>query len=61
MRVLAGLGTMLEVARKTDARKIALVSHMWVTKSIVTDAMNILPHEQEKWEQVSIPTASISV
>jgi broad specificity phosphatase PhoE len=52
---------MLEVARKTDARKIALVSHMWVTKSIVTDAMNILPHEQEKWEQVSIPTASISV
>jgi hypothetical protein len=29
-----------------QASKVALVSHMWVTKSIVTDAMNILPHQQ---------------
>ena len=60
-RVLTGLETMLAAARESKATKIALVSHMWVTKSIVTDAMGILPDEQDKWEEVSIPTASISV
>ena len=33
-------------ASMIQAKKIALVSHMWVTKSIVTDAMGILPDEQ---------------
>jgi len=60
-RVLSGLDMILTSAREAKATKIALVSHMWVTKSIVTDAMNILPEDQVKWEEVSIPTASISV
>ena len=60
-RVLSGFDTMLSAARESKATKIALVSHMWVTKSIVTDAMGIRPDEQDKWEEVNIPTASISV
>ena len=27
-------------------KKVALVSHMWVTKAIITTAMGILPKEQ---------------
>jgi broad specificity phosphatase PhoE len=60
-RVLDGLDSMLVAARSANATRIALVSHMWVTKSIVTDALSIHPDQQDKWEETQIPTASISV
>eukprot|EP00287_Rhodomonas_sp_CCMP768_P002796 CAMPEP_0196732674 /NCGR_PEP_ID=MMETSP1091-20130531/12013_1 /TAXON_ID=302021 /ORGANISM="Rhodomonas sp., Strain CCMP768" /LENGTH=253 /DNA_ID=CAMNT_0042075979 /DNA_START=3 /DNA_END=760 /DNA_ORIENTATION=- len=60
-RVLDGFDELLRVAREKKASKVALVSHMWVTKSVVTNSMGIKPTQQDEWEKVNIPTASISV
>jgi len=40
VRVLSGLDAMLLAAREAKATKIALVSHMWVTKSIVSTPLS---------------------
>mmetsp|Transcript_3117 Transcript_3117/g.7412 ORF Transcript_3117/g.7412 Transcript_3117/m.7412 type:complete len:278 (-) Transcript_3117:63-896(-) len=60
-RVLAGLDDAMAAARAKGAKRVALVSHMWVTKAIITTAMGILPQEQDKWIAMEIPTGSISV
>lgn len=60
-RVLDGFDHVLKVAREKKASRVALVSHMWVTKSIVTNSMGLKPTQQDEWAKVDIPTASISV
>ena len=45
-RVLSGFDNALKIAREKNVQGIALVSHMWVTKSIVTDLMGLKPEQQ---------------
>ena len=60
-RVMDGFADVLKTAREQKKSRVALVSHMWVTKSIVTHSMGLVPAQVEEWKKVDIPTASISV
>jgi len=59
-RVLAARDRALDVARDKGAKTICIVSHMWVTKSMITDVSGIQPTQQDKWSELLVPTASIS-
>lgn len=60
-RVLAARDRALAKAREAGAKTICIVSHMWVTKSMITDVMGIKPTEQDKWAKIQVPTASVSL
>ncbi|EKX44410.1 hypothetical protein GUITHDRAFT_109531 [Guillardia theta CCMP2712] len=60
-RVWSGLNDMVKDAEVNGWKNIALVSHMWVTKSIITKVMGIQPDDQSKWAEMNIPTASVSL
>jgi len=60
-RVIAARDRAIAKAREGGCKSIAIVSHMWVTKSMITDIQGVAPTEQDKWSELKVPTASISL
>lgn len=60
-RVTAARDRAIAKARADGCKAICVVSHMWVTKSMITDIQGFAPTQQSKWTELKVPTASISL
>lgn len=60
-RVIAARDRAIARAREGGCRSIAIVSHMWVTKSMITDIQGVKPTDQASWGKLKVPTASVTL